>query len=156
MARFHICCQNLLCKYVFEWDTQPSHNQMPWGNLILASAILYSGTSPSKALLHYKHCRIPMISPATYFTIQRLYLIPVIHNLWLKQQNDLLQEFQGKPLIIGGDGRCDSPGHSAKYCSYTLMEMNSNKVLDFSLVQVHVHYINMINKLTYYCKGNTE
>ena len=34
-----------------------------------------------------------------------------------------------------GDGRCDSPGHSAKYCTYTMMS-GGGKVAYFSLVQV--------------------
>lgn len=28
-----------------------------------------------------------------------------------------------------GDGRNDSPGHSAQYCSYTLMEESTKKIL---------------------------
>ena len=27
-----------------------------------------------------------------------------------------------------GDGRCDSPGKSAKYCTYSMMESESNKI----------------------------
>ena len=30
---------------------------------------------------------------------------------------------------IAGDGRCDSPGKSAKYCSYTLMDTASHLAL---------------------------
>ena len=47
----------------------------------------------------------------------------------------VLQAF-GKPLSLGGDGRSDSPGHSAKYGSYTLMDLEHNVVLDVELVQV--------------------
>ncbi|XP_014678322.1 PREDICTED: uncharacterized protein LOC106818115 [Priapulus caudatus] len=39
-------------------------------------------------------------------------------------------------LMLGGDGRCDSPGHSAKYCTYSLMDLNTKFLIDFSLVQV--------------------
>lgn len=31
--------------------------------------------------------------------------------------------------IITGDGRNDSPGHSAQYCSYTLMEEKTKKIV---------------------------
>ena len=41
-----------------------------------------------------------------------------------------------KKLALTGDGRADSPGHSAKYGSYTVIEMSCNKVLDYQLVQV--------------------
>ena len=39
-------------------------------------------------------------------------------------------------MVAGGDGRCDSPGHSAKYGTYSIVDTVSSKVLDFSLVQV--------------------
>lgn len=39
-------------------------------------------------------------------------------------------------VIVGGDGRCDSPGHSAKYGTYSLMDAEQNKILDSQLVQV--------------------
>ncbi len=31
-----------------------------------------------------------------------------------------------EPLSLGGDGRSDSPGHSAKYGAYTLMDLEHN------------------------------
>lgn len=33
------------------------------------------------------------------------------------------------PIIIVGDGRMDSPGHCAQYCSYTVMENDTKKIL---------------------------
>ena len=39
-------------------------------------------------------------------------------------------------LRLSGDKRCDSPGHAAKYCTYSLMNQNSGNILDFQLVQV--------------------
>ena len=41
-----------------------------------------------------------------------------------------------KKLVLGGDGRADSPGHSAKYGTYSLLELLCNKIIDFRLVQV--------------------
>ena len=39
-------------------------------------------------------------------------------------------------LDICGSGWCDSPGHCAKYETYTVMDENTNKVLDFKVIQV--------------------
>ena len=50
------------------------------------------------------------------------------------------------PLAIGGDGRADSPGHSAKYGSYGIIDLSTNKVLHIELVQV--------NKLPNYTRAN--
>ncbi|KAJ8018726.1 hypothetical protein HOLleu_43128 [Holothuria leucospilota] len=67
---------------------------------------------------------------------ERDYLIPEVNSTWLKEQPSLISSLQGKPISIVGDGRCDSPGYSAKYCSYTLMDIESEKSIDFELVQV--------------------
>lgn len=40
------------------------------------------------------------------------------------------------PLVLSGDGRCDSPGYCAKYCTYSLMDSATGLILDYSLVQV--------------------
>ena len=37
---------------------------------------------------------------------------------------------------MSGDGRCDSPGYSAKYSTYTLMDSATDLILDYSLIQV--------------------
>ena len=39
-------------------------------------------------------------------------------------------------LDIGGDGIVDSPSHSAKFGSYTVIELRHNKIIDVQLVQV--------------------
>ena len=41
-----------------------------------------------------------------------------------------------KGLVLGDYGRADSPGHSVKYGSYSIIELNQNKVIDLKLVQV--------------------
>ena len=38
-------------------------------------------------------------------------------------------------VVLSGDGRSDSPGHSAKYGVFTVIEQRVNKVLDVELVQ---------------------
>ena len=39
-----------------------------------------------------------------------------------------------KDLVLCGDGRCDSPGKCAKFCTYSLMESESNIILHFENV----------------------
>ena len=39
-------------------------------------------------------------------------------------------------LNLDGDGRCDNPGHSAKYGTYTLMGEDIGNVATFQVVQV--------------------
>ena len=37
---------------------------------------------------------------------------------------------------LNGDGRSDSPGHNAKYLTYSFMDKITNRVFAFSLTQV--------------------
>lgn len=41
-----------------------------------------------------------------------------------------------KQVVLAGDGRADSPGHSAKYGSYSLLDLKCSKIVDFKLVQL--------------------
>ena len=46
-------------------------------------------------------------------------------------------DFGGKTdLAVVGDGRCDSPGHSASFCTYSLMEVATNVVVASNVVAV--------------------
>ena len=56
--------------------------------------------------------------------------------MWEKHENKLIQQSENKHSTLGGDGHWDTPGHSAKYVSYTLMDIDSNNILVTSLVQV--------------------
>ena len=51
-------------------------------------------------------------------------------------QKDLWQERAGKDVILSGDGRNDSPGHSAQYCTYTLADMETKTILQLEIVDV--------------------
>eukprot|EP00731_Ephydatia_muelleri_P001289 Em0001g1289a len=68
--------------------------------------------------------------------LQKEYLFPVIHTAYVHQQEALIAFLEGKHLYLSGDGRCDSPGYSAKYCTYSLMDNATDLILDYSLVQV--------------------
>lgn len=41
----------------------------------------------------------------------------------------MLSQYRDKSVVLCGDGRCDSPGKSAKYCTYSLMDSQTNKIL---------------------------
>ena len=69
-----------------------------------------------------------------YYTLQRLMSL------------ELLIKLQLYIIIILGDGRNDSPGHCAKYCTYTLMENESQSIVSVVIVdkrQVKLKATNM-------------
>lgn len=42
-------------------------------------------------------------------------------------------------VVLAGDGRHDSMGHSAKYCAYTMFCCTLGLIVHFSLVQVEIN-----------------
>ncbi|KAG0425207.1 hypothetical protein HPB47_027610 [Ixodes persulcatus] len=76
-----------------------------------------------------KSLNIAMITERMYYYYQSGYLLPVV--------NQLLEELRGKNLDLAGDGRCDSPGFCAKYCTYTFYEASTKKLIHIEQVQVH-------------------
>ena len=124
------------------WYTQPLHGTMPQGNLQMAAGILFSGSSPVKVINMFKHINLLSIAYRTFNMLQSHYLLPVVYHVWETQQQILLEQLRlsGRKVKLGGDARCDSPGHCAKYGSYTIMDMENSKILDMQLVQVTFYY----------------
>ena len=44
-------------------------------------------------------------------------------------QSKLLDQLRNKDIILSGDGRYDSPGKSAKYCTYSFMDIETGYIL---------------------------
>ena len=75
-------------------------------------------------------------SQRNFSSTQKKYLFPIVNKKFADHQVDVFNEVRNTEVVAGGDGRCDSPGHSAKYGTYSKVDTASSKVLDFSLFQV--------------------
>ena len=130
-------CNN--CQHKRTWESQPYIGNIPAGNFLTSAAILFTGSLPSKALRIFTALNCATISLPTFFRHQSAYLQPTINFIWLRDQEKLLSTLKKNKvkLQVGGDGRADSPGHSAKYGTYSLIELSCNKIVDFQLVQVY-------------------
>lgn len=119
------------------WESQPYFGNTPAGNILLSGAVLFAGGSCATTLRILDHLGVASISERTFYRHQESVLEPAVNTIWEAHQRELIGQLQatGNPLVIGGDGRADSPGHSAKYGLYTAIELNQNKILDLELVQ---------------------
>jgi hypothetical protein len=101
----------------------------------MSAAILTSGNNYSKISLFCQFFNLLHIKKTTYYQIQRKYLCPVIEQFWHEEREAALETIGRKPLVVCGDGRNDSPGFSAKYCTYnSLMDTDTNKLVDVQIV----------------------
>lgn len=106
------------------------------GNLLLSSSILLSGSTYTKVASLADILKLKFFSERTFYNIQDKYLFPVINEFWHQEQNSVFSELGEKDLWLSGDGRCDSPGHNAKYGTYTMIDRQTDKIVDFHVVQV--------------------
>eukprot|EP00105_Crassostrea_gigas_P038421 XP_019922569.1 PREDICTED: uncharacterized protein LOC105327681 [Crassostrea gigas] len=95
----------------------------------MAVSLLASGGNFHQSTLFSKFLKLPFLSSSSFTKIQRRYVIPAIEEVWENHQGHILEEFRDKDVVILGDGRMDSPGHCAQYCTYTFMENESKKIL---------------------------
>jgi hypothetical protein len=65
--------------------------------------------------------------------IQEKYVIPSVNEYWNDMQEQLCQDLKS-PIILAGDGRNDSPGHCAQYCTYSFLDINTNRVVGLQVV----------------------
>ena len=53
----------------------------------------------------------------------------MIHGIVTYLQAQQLDTMKDKELGMSGDGQCDSPGKSAKFCTYSFMDLESGLIL---------------------------
>ena len=131
------CCN---CKEVFEWKSQPFIlSKLPAGNLLMSLAVLCTGSSIKKILLVLKHMGVLAFHEPTFYYHQKHFLIPSVVSFWHKYQKKILESIKGKEVVLAGDGRHDSMGHSAKFGTYTIFCCTIGLIIHLVLVQVHCH-----------------
>ena len=127
----------------YTWRSQPYQHDQPLGNIMMAAAILITGCTYAKISAFAAVLQLQFFSKSLFHRIQRLNVLPVVQETWLRERERVVALL--RPLgriVLGGDARCDSPGHTAKYGSYTLMHSDSSghqgsrKIVSMKLVQV--------------------
>lgn len=126
------------CGKRHQWHSQSYIGNLPAGNILLSAATLFAGATIGKVLRVLSHLGVKAITARTFFRHQSNVLQSTIRRVWMERQQWMFATHQaeGEDLVCGGDGRADSPGHSAKFGTYTLIDLNNKAVLDVQLVQV--------------------
>ncbi|XP_054760802.2 uncharacterized protein LOC129267074 [Lytechinus pictus] len=125
-------CGNLVTK----WSSQPTIGRQPVGNILTAGAILLGGQSYEKMAFFASLLNLEFISRTTFNGIQESMLFPTINTFYQQEIRECREAVRGRLVTVIADGRCDSPGYNAKYCTYTCMDSATYKVIAMALVQV--------------------
>lgn len=121
------------CHHYRQWSSQPMVKSIPAGNLQLCAAVLFTGSSFSQISKFLGAFNIQGLSEQCFSKHQAEILIPTVSWQWKLEQDDLIRKaLEGGSVTLGGGVWTDSP---AKCSSYTMMNLQSNKVIDIQLVQ---------------------
>ncbi|KAG0432133.1 hypothetical protein HPB47_021155 [Ixodes persulcatus] len=132
MVRAQLTCPE---SRVRVWRSQPVLCRKPMGNISVCSAILFTGSSPTKVLRLFSLMGIQCVQKSQYFKFQSCYLLPAVTEVWLFEQAALLDRLLSTKLCLAGDGRVDTPGHCADFGTYTLLETTTGQVIHTELVK---------------------
>ena len=98
--------------------------------------IFLSGNSFTETALFFKFLNLKFISKSLFYQHQRLYVAPAVQSYWGTMRQTLLEERQNKEILLSSDGRNDSPGHCAQYCTYTIADMVDKVLLQQNVLDV--------------------
>lgn len=111
-----------LQKSHFHRNSQPTlKDGMQAGDFMMATNILLSGNNYYKVAHLFNCMNMGFVGKDTFFNIQDTYCIGAIKNVWEEKSKD--------GIVVLADGRMDSPGYCAQYCSYTAMENDSKEII---------------------------
>ena len=77
---------------------------------------------------------LSFISSTTFHHIQTFYVIPSNKEVWGERKGKIWNLFKKEVLVLCGNRRMDSPGFSAKYCLYIMMDHFLDLIVDVEVV----------------------
>ena len=109
------------------WRAQQVINRHALGDLRLVASTLYSANTYAKLEAFFKLANIPFLCK-TWYNIQKKFLVGVIDEAWLNERTISISGIKKKPACsLSGNGHCDSPGHCAKYMTYSIFSHSNSR-----------------------------
>lgn len=119
------------------WRSQAANNRFGVGTVKLATSLYCTGMSFIKFHSFAAAINMLFFSEATYYRIVRRFIAPCIKHTWMEHRMNNIREVTVREggAWLSGDGQYDSPGYCAKYCTYTIMDVKTDKIIDFIVLQ---------------------
>ena len=136
ITTYSTLCINLLCQENHKsiWRSQPMEKRFYLGNVRLSTCVLFNSNTYRKLEKYFQILNIPWVSKSRYYDMLD-HMLSVTDEAWKKEQSQIFLH-RNRGLILSGDWRCDSPGHNAKYLTFSLFDESLKKVVAVSLTQV--------------------
>ena len=121
-----------------DWDSGPmlgtGTRAVAVINILLATYCLITGLHLQQILDFFQHLRIWCFGKSFFYNLQEKALQKIIWAQWQFQQKkclDMVKENQisGYPINLASDGKYDSPGFTAAYCTYTVQDLRTQAIV---------------------------
>lgn len=117
------------------WSGEVLHRQ-GLNNVKLSAGAVMSGIGYAKIREFFRILEIPFVCSQVFHNLNKTWLYPVIHRDYLAMRCNTISKLKRvDDLKLSGDAQFDSPGYSAKFCTYTIMQSDTNIVVDFLAIQ---------------------
>jgi len=109
-------------------------------NIHTSCSIMLTGLRFQSMTNFHNLMELPTLSRPSFSEHVSSWLYPVIYRMYSERRDIIFDGLKkrnadGQSVVLCGDAQFDSPGFSAKYCTYTIMDCKTNEVVDFSVVQ---------------------
>ena len=120
-----------------EWTSQSSKRHIPEANMAICAGILLSGMTYNGFRRAMDITDVMCISERIFYEVQKMYLFPATDHIYEMQKKGIVDEkLQNESLSVAGDEKFDSPGYSAKYGTYTIMNTETKEIIDCFIAHV--------------------
>ena len=118
------------------WKSSESSDRNMHLNILINTASSLCGIGHTALNSLFETMKMPTMSGNSYHEHEKTWLFPAVYSMFIDMRNRAVESIRGKErLILTGDGQFDSPGHTAKYCVYTVMDHDSGRIIDFLIAQ---------------------
>ncbi|PIC30273.1 hypothetical protein B9Z55_021572 [Caenorhabditis nigoni] len=123
-----------------EREQSGSNSKLSRIHILLTSAIITTGNGFQNVKQLFDVLKSPFFSARTFNRLKEKYVYEAVDIQYKKQANvvkELLCETTDNngTLNVMGDGSFDTPGHSALYCRYVIMEAVTKLVVEFEILR---------------------
>ncbi|XP_071986321.1 uncharacterized protein [Engystomops pustulosus] len=115
------------------WNSQPFTKNIAVGNLLCASAVLFSGSSFGKVQEMSRLMGLQQISASTYSTYQQRFLFPAVDLHWQQERLWLKEALKETPLTLSACSHHGGVVPSARHCTLVLLDTATKRIVDFQI-----------------------
>lgn len=123
--------------HTLNWSSQSQYGKLPVGNVLIASSLMMSGINFNSFIEFCSTLNLNIFTSTIYDRYINRYFTPVVNFAWYKKQNEILENIRNSSVAtwLASDGQFNSPAFCAKFVTYSIMDLNTGYIIDFSIIQ---------------------